>query len=333
MKKKRILTGDRPTGKLHLGHYVGSLVNRVKLQHEYETFLIVADLHMLTTRTVLEKLRETEQNIKNLVLDYLSVGIDPEIVNIYIQSQIPEATELFAIFANLVTVPRAQRVPTLKEVMQDLKITEPSVGLLNYPVLQAADILMVNADLVPVGEDQMPHIEVTREIARKFNSLYGDVFNIPKGMITDIARLVGTDGKAKMSKSLGNCIFLSDDEGTVEKKVMGMYTDPTRIHPSDPGHIKGNPVFIYHNALNSNTEEIEDLKKRYKQGKVSDVEVKEKLAVAINKFLNPIRERRKEYEGDPKIIKKILENGTEKARTEAQKTLGRALKAMKLKYF
>lgn len=331
--KKRILTGDRPTGKLHLGHYVGSLKSRYELQDEYETFLIIADLHMLTTRTGLEKLKETKENVNQMVLDYLSVGIDPEKVNIYIQSQIPEVTELFAIFSNLITVPRAQRVPTLKEVMKDLSITEPSVGLLNYPVLQAADILMANADLVPVGEDQLSHIEVTREIARKFNSLYGEVFNIPEGMVTDMARLVGTDGKAKMSKSLDNCIYLSDDEETVNKKVMSMYTDPTRIHATDPGHVEGNPAFIYHDTFNTNKEEVEDLKERYLKGTVGDVEVKKKLTLAINNFLDPIRERRAKYEGKPELITEILEKGTAEARKVASETLDKALEAMQLKYF
>lgn len=331
--KKRILTGDRPTGKLHLGHYVGTLKSRVELQSEYETFLIVADLHMLTTRTGLEKLKDTKNNIREMVLDYLSVGIDPEIVNIYIQSHVPEATELFTIFANLVTVPRAQRVPSLKEIMKDHAITEPSVGLLNYPVLQAADILMANADLVPVGDDQLSHVEVTREIARKFNSLYGETFNIPEAMITDCARLVGTDGQAKMSKSLNNCIYLSDDEETVNKKIKGMYTDPTRIHATDPGHVEGNPAFIYHDVFNPNIDEVNDLKERYLKGTVGDVEVKTKLAIAINNFLNPIRERRAKYEGKPELIQEILEKGTENARKVARENLDRALEAMKLKYF
>lgn len=331
--KKRILTGDRPTGKLHLGHYVGTLKSRVELQEEYDTFLIIADLHMLTTRTGLEKLRETKDNIREMVLDYLSVGIDPEIVNIYIQSHVPEVTELFTIFANLVTVPRAQRVPSLKEIMKDHEITEPSVGLLNYPVLQAADILMANADLVPVGDDQVPHVEVTREIARKFNSLYGEVFNIPEAMVTDCARLVGTDGQAKMSKSLDNCIYLSDDEETVNKKIKGMYTDPSRVHATDPGHVEGNPAFMYHDAFNPNIDEVNDLKERYVKGTVGDVEVKTKLAIAINNFLEPMRQRRAKFEGKPELIQEILEKGTNNARKIAKENLDRALEAMQLKYF
>ncbi len=331
--KKRILTGDRPTGKLHLGHYVGTLKSRVELQEEYDTFLIIADLHMLTTRTGLEKLRETKDNIREMVLDYLSVGIDPEIVNIYIQSHVPEVTELFTIFANLVTVPRAQRVPSLKEIMKDHEITEPSVGLLNYPVLQAADILMANADLVPVGDDQVPHVEVTREIARKFNSLYGEVFNIPEAMVTDCARLVGTDGQAKMSKSLNNCIYLSDDEETVNKKIKGMYTDPSRVHATDPGHVEGNPAFMYHDAFNPNIDEVNDLKERYVKGTVGDVEVKTKLAIAINNFLEPMRQRRAKFEGKPELIQEILEKGTNNARKIAKENLDRALEAMQLKYF
>lgn len=250
--KKRILTGDRPTGPLHLGHYVGTLKNRVRLQDEYDCFFIMADLHTLTTAFTRDKTSTINERVRGLVLDYLSVGIDPEKSVIYQQSRVPEVAYLSLIFSNLVTVPRAQRVPTLKDVMHDLQIEQPSMGLLNYPVLQAADILMVKANLVPVGRDQESHVEVSREVARDFNRLYGEVFPEPKALIGEVGTLVGTDGQAKMSKSIGNCIYLSDDGETVNKKVKGMYTDPSRIRPTDPGHIKGNPVFIYHDAFNDN---------------------------------------------------------------------------------
>jgi len=328
--KKRILTGDRPTGKLHLGHYVGSLANRVKLQDKYECFFIIADLHMLTTAPEEKKIAQIEENMRQMVLDYLSVGIDPKKSVIYRQSLVPEVTYLSLLFSMLVSVPRCQRVPTLKDVMRDLKIKKPSLGLLTYPVLQAADILMVKAHLVPVGKDQESHVELTREIARRFNEMYGQVFPVPKALIGEVPTLPGTDGKAKMSKSLGNCIYLSDDEKTVREKVMGMYTDPTRIHPTDPGHVEGNPVFIYHDAFNKNKKEVEELKKRYKAGKVGDVEVKEKLAAAINEFLEPIRKRRAEYERQEGLVDEIIKKGSKIAQVEAKKTLGQAKKAMGL---
>ncbi len=329
--RKRILTGDRPTGKLHLGHYVGTLQNRVRLQDEYECFFIVADYHMLTTR--LENLGEIKANIEDMVIDYLSVGIDPVKSTIYVQSLVPEVGNLQLLFSMLISVPRLQRVPTLKEIIRDLKLETASYGLLGYPVLQAADILMVRAHLVPVGRDQASHVEVTREIARRFDDLYGEVFPVPEALIGDVPTLVGTDGKAKMSKSLGNAIYLSDDTKTVERKVMGMYTDPTRLRATDPGHVKGNPVFIYHDAFNTDKEEIDDLKKRYRAGKVGDVEVKRKLIRAINDFLDPIRERRAEFAAKPELITSIIEDGSRRASTEAAETLRLAREAMGLSYF
>jgi len=328
MNKKRILTGDRPTGPLHLGHFVGTLKNRVALQDEYECFFIMADLHTLTTAMNMEKTATINDRIKGLVLDYLSVGIDPNKCIIYQQSKVPEVTYLSTIFSNLVTVPRALRVPTLKEVMHDLHIEQPSLGLLNYPVLQAADILMVKANLVPVGKDQQSHVEVCREIARDFNKNFREVFPIPEALIGEVGTLVGTDGQAKMSKSVGNGIYLSDNENTVKEKVMHMYTDPSRIRPTDPGHVEGNPVFIYHDAFNENKQEVADLKDRYIKGQVGDVEVKEKLAMAINKFLSPIREKRLIYENKNELIQQIIEEGSKKARIEAQKTLNEVLMAM-----
>ena len=327
-KKKRILTGDRPTGPLHLGHFMGTLKNRVALQDEYECFFIMADLHTLTTAMNMEKTATINDRVKALVLDYLSVGIDPNKCTIYQQSKVSEVTYLSTIFSNLVTVPRALRVPTLKEVMHDLHIEQPSLGLLNYPVLQAADILMVKANLVPVGKDQQSHVEVCREIARDFNKNFREVFPIPEALIGEVGTLVGTDGQAKMSKSVGNGIYLSDNENTVKEKVMHMYTDPSRIRPTDPGHVEGNPVFIYHDAFNENKQEVADLKDRYIKGQIGDVEVKEKLALAINKFLTPIREKRAVFKKNDELIQQIIEEGSKKARIEAQKTLNEVLMAM-----
>jgi len=334
--KKRILTGDRPTGKLHLGHYVGSLKNRVKLQEEYETFLIVADLHTLTTKPEKKDTEQLKQNVKDQVLDYLSVGIDPEKVTIYIQSEIPEVTELAIIFGMLTTVPRLDRMPTLKEVMNNAHITIPSYGLLGYPVLQAADILMVRANLVPVGKDQASHLEITKEIARDFNRTYGEVLPIPEALIPkDLSLLPGIDGKLKMSKSAGNDIKLSDSAEEVEKKVMSMYTDPTRIKVTDPGHVENNPVFIYLDAFGDESErsEITSLKERYRAGQVGDIEVKKYLVKILNNFLDPIRKRRAEFEKQPELVDRILKGGTQKAREEAKKTLTEVKKAMKLDYF
>ncbi|MBU0534037.1 MAG: tryptophan--tRNA ligase [Candidatus Omnitrophica bacterium] len=331
--RKRILTGDRPTGKLHLGHYVGSLRNRVKLQEEYECFFIIADLHTLTTKSDPQSIGTVSQNIKDLVLDYLSVGIDPEKSTIFVQSKIPEISEFAILLSMLVSISRLERIPTLKDMIKALKIENPSYGLLGYPVIQAADILVVRANLVPVGKDQESHVELTREIARRFNGLYGEVFPETKALIGDVATLVGTDGKAKMSKSLNNCIYLSDSPETVKTKVMKMYTDPTRIHPTDPGHVKGNPVFTYHDVFNKNKKEVEELKERYKKGTVGDVEVKQKLNNALKEFLAPIREKRNQFENNSGLVEEILNKGAKKTKTEAKETLRLVKKAMGLDYY
>jgi tryptophanyl-tRNA synthetase len=330
MERKRILTGDRPTGKLHLGHYVGSLANRVRLQDEYECFFIVADLHTLTTKPEKENIEQLSENVHSAVLDYLSVGIDPKKSVIYLQSAVPEVTELSLFFQNLITVPRLSRVPSLKEMAQNAHIEEMPFGLLGYPVLQAADILLPRAHLVPVGKDNEAHVEVTREIARRFNFLYGETFPVPEVMISEYGSLVGTDGNAKMSKSLSNAIFLSDDEKAVQKRVMSMYTDPKRVRADIPGTVEGNPVFIYHDAFNPNKAEVEDLKARYRAGTVGDVEVKEKLAGAINAFLDPIRARRAYYESQKGLVEEIIYEGTMRMREEAHITLSMAKKAMGL---
>jgi tryptophanyl-tRNA synthetase len=331
-RRKRILTGDRPTAEgFHLGNYVGSLANRVKLQHEYDTFILQADLHLLTTRT--SNLEEIQRNIRGMALDYLAVGLDPDKCTFYVQSLVPEVLELLWLFMALVGVPRAQRIPTLKEQVRDLKLESASMALLAYPILQAADILMVKGDCVPVGKDQLSHIELTREIARRFNDGFGPVFPIPEGLIGDVPTLPGIDGRAKMGKSLGNAIFLTDDAETVTGKVMRMYTDPTRIHATDPGHLRGNPVFIYHDIFNPDREEVEDLKRRYRRGKVGDVEVKQRLARALNAFLDPIRERRAYYEARKGFVEEMLLQGTKRARAECQRTLEEAREAMGLTYF
>ncbi|MCL5950669.1 MAG: tryptophan--tRNA ligase [Chloroflexi bacterium] len=330
MNKGRILTGDRPTGPLHLGHYVGTLANRVRLQDEYEVFLIVADYHALTRHVERDHVVSTREFTRDLVLDYLAVGVDPEKATIYVQSDVPSVCELHLLFSMLTAVPRLERVPTLKEVMDDEHLENPSYGLLGYPVLQAADILHVKANLVPVGKDQESHVEVTRELARRFNYLYGEVFPEPQALIGEVPTLLGTDGKAKMSKSIGNTIFLSDEAAAVEQKVRGMYTDPTRIRADIPANPEGNPVFQYHDAFNPDRAEVEELKERYRQGKVGDVEVKKKLAVALNTFLDPIRERRAYYAARPQVLEDILAAGAAKVRPISQATLTEAREAMGL---
>ncbi|MEK7682570.1 MAG: tryptophan--tRNA ligase [Chloroflexota bacterium] len=328
MNRKRILTGDRPTGQLHLGHYVGSLQNRLRLQDSYECFFIIADLHTLTTRPEKEYIREVGENVRDLVLDYLSVGIDPERSVIFVQSGVAETFELNLIFEMLITVPRLERLPSLKDMARDANLEAIPFGLLGYPVLQAADILLPRATLVPVGKDNEAHVEVSREIARRFNRLYGEVFPIPDSLIGDVPTLVGTDGQAKMSKSLNNAIFLADDAETVAAKVMRMYTDPKRVSADIPGTVEGNPVFAYHDAFNADKDEVADLKDRYRKGKVGDVEVKKKLIRALNEFLEPIRERRSRF--DRSKVEQLLAEGTQRARSEAQETMRLVREAMGL---
>lgn len=330
--KERILTGDRPTGRLHLGHLVGSLLHRVKLQDHYDTILVVADLHVLTTRPTATDIREMAGHVRGVVLDYLAAGIDPQKTTIYLQSAIPEVYELNTLLQNLVTVSRLWRVPSIKEMARDAQIDEPSLpyGLLGYPVLQAADILLAKAHRVPVGRDNVAHVEVAREIARRFNVLYGAVFPEPEALVSDVPTLVGTDGQGKMSKSRGNVILLSDDEATVTAKVMAMYTDPARVRADVPGTVEGNPVFIYHDIFNSDRAEVEDLQRRYRAGRVGDVEVKTRLAVALNRYLAPIRERMAIAEGRPGSIDAILGEGIERMRAIARETMGDVRAAMGL---
>ncbi len=330
MDRKRILTGDRPTGRLHLGHYVGSLRNRVALQDEYECFFIIADLHTLTTRPEKEYLVQLADNIRQTVLDYLAVGIDPDRATIFVQSAIRETYELNTLFSMLVSVPRLERMPTLKEMAKAARLEAMPFGLLGYPVLQAADILLPRAHLVPVGKDNESHVELTREIARRFNHLYSTVFPVPEALIGEVPTLVGTDGQAKMSKSLNNAIYLSDDAKTVERKVMSMFTDPNRVRADIPGRVGGNPVFIYHDAFNPDQDEVNDLKDRYRRGKVGDVEVKKKLARVLNTMLDPIRERRARFEARTHLVEDILNEGNRRMRAEAAETMRLVRDAMDL---
>ncbi|MBD3365876.1 tryptophan--tRNA ligase [candidate division WWE3 bacterium] len=329
--QKRILTGDNATGKLHIGHYVGSLQNRVKLQHDYETFIIIADMHALAYPKYVKNPETVARSVLEVTMGNLAIGMVPEKTYFFPESAIPEIYELGIIFSMLVSHNRALRNPTLKEEIRDKNMGDKfSVGFINFPILQAADILCVNADLVPVGEDQVPHVELTREIARRFNSYYGETFVEPEPLVGETARLVGLDGNAKMSKSLGNTIYLNEPEESLKKKVMSMYTDPNRIHPTDPGTVEGNPVFIYHDAFNPNKEEVADLKKRYREGSVGDVEVKEKLYKALSDFLAPVREKYAYYEGHLEEVQEIIEAGTVKTRKEAQETLAKVKERLKL---
>jgi tryptophanyl-tRNA synthetase len=328
---KRILTGDRPTGPLHLGHYVGSLQNRVKLQNEYETYVLIADVQALTDN--FEHPEQLADNLYQVALDYLAVGLDPEKGRIVVQSMVPELAELTIYFMNLVTVATLERNPTVKEEIKQRNFVKGvPVGFWSYPISQAADITIFKADLVPVGEDQLPMIEQAREIVRRFNRLYGKVLIEPRAMLGAMARLPGTDGGAKMSKSIGNCIYLGDSPEAVRKRVMSMYTDPTRIHPTDPGHVEGNPVFTYHDVFNPNKAEVDDLKERYRAGTVGDVEVKQRLYEALETFLAPVRQRRIEFAAHPKRVYEIIMEGTRRGRALAQATMEEVRTAMKIAY-
>ena len=345
--EKIILTGDRPTGRLHVGHYVGSLRRRVELQNSGEfdkIYIMIADAQPLTDN--FDNPEKVRQNIIEVALDYLSVGLDPAKSNLFIQSQIPELTELTFFYANLVTVSRLQRNPTVKNEikLRDFEASIP-VGFFTYPISQAADITAFKATVVPVGEDQLPMIEQTREIVRKFNSIYDEVLVEPEVLLPEneaCMRLPGTDGKAKMSKSLVNCIYLSDDEKTVKQKVMSMYTDPTHIQITDPGHIEGNTVFTYLDAFSKpgHFEEylpeyasLEELKAHYQRGGLGDVKIKKFLNNVLQEELNPIRARRKEFEKDIPMVYDILKEGSEAAREAAAQTLSEVKSAMRINYF
>ena len=332
MKKKDILvTGDRPTGNLHLGHYVGTLENRIKLQNQFDCFFLIADLHMLTTHN--EKVDELRLNIESLVTDWISVGLDPNNSCFYLQSLVPEINELTLLLSMICSVPRVQRIPTLKEKTSQLGDNENySLGLLSYPILMSADILIFNANKVPVGEDQLSHVELARELSRRFNSLYGYTITEPEPLISKFSRLVGIDGKSKMSKSLNNCIYLIDNQEEVNKKVMKMFTDPNRTSPDIPGKVEGNPVFIYHDIFNQNKAEVDEFKERYRKGKIGDVEVKKSLAKNINLFLEPIRERRSHLKKNRSEIFDIIMDGSTRARKLAKENIDRIKDSMKISF-
>ena len=331
--KKTILTGDRPTGRLHLGHYIGSLQNRVRLQAECNQFIMIADMQALTDNA--DNPEKVRKNILEVALDYLSVGIDPKISTIFIQSLIPELSELTMYYLNLVTLARLQRNPTVKtEIRQKGFEKSLPMGFLVYPVSQAADITAFKAQLVPVGEDQLPMLEQTNEIVRKFNNTYKvQVLVECEAVSSNVVRLAGTDGGAKMGKSLNNAIYLSDDSEDVKKKVMSMMTDPNHLRVEDPGEVEGNPVFDYLDAFDEDKTGLDELKKHYKKGGVGDVEVKKRLIEVLEKFLTPIREKRTEFEKKPEEVMEILKNGSKKAQVVAAQTLREVKDAMNINYF
>ncbi|GAX08799.1 tryptophanyl-tRNA synthetase [Secundilactobacillus silagincola] len=334
--KKIILTGDRPTGKLHIGHYVGSLQNRVKLQNsgDYESYIMIADQQALT-----DNARDPEKIRNSLIqvaLDYLAVGIDPKKSTILVQSQIPALSELTMHYLNLVTVSRLERNPTVKtEIKQKQFGQSVPAGFFIYPVSQAADITAFKATTVPVGEDQEPMLEQTREIVRSFNSIYGEVLVEPEGYFPPEGegRIPGLDGNAKMSKSLNNAIYLSDDADTVQKKVMSMYTDPTHVHVEDPGHVEGNTVFTYLDIFDDDKQKVADLKAQYQHGGLGDVKIKRYLNDVLQAVLDPIRARRAQYEQDIPGVYQILKDGSEKANQVANQTLKEVVEKMGLNYF
>ncbi|GMQ94982.1 MAG: tryptophan--tRNA ligase [Patescibacteria group bacterium] len=330
--KKIVFTGDRPTGRLHLGHYVGSIVSRVELQEKYKQYVMIADVQALTDN--FDNPAKVRNSVPEIAIDYLSVGIDPAKTTIFIQSQVPEIAELTLYLLNLVTLARLKRNPTVKDEMKQKGFGEDvPAGFLTYPINQAADILAFKANAVPVGKDQLPMLEQANEIAHKFNSIYGKVFEKIYPIISRAPRLAGIDGKAKMSKSLGNAIYLSDTPEEIEHKVMSMYTDPNHVHVSDPGEVRGNIVFEYLDAFDNNKEELEELKGRYERGGLGDVEIKKRLIGILYELLTPIREKREHLEKDPKYVMEILKEGTKESRRVAQKTLAEVRAAMQLQYF
>ena len=333
MEKKRIVTGDRPTGKLHIGHYFGSLINRVKLQDEYEQYILVADVQALTDN--FNNPEKVRNNVRELVIDYLSCGIDPEKTTIYIQSLIPETAELTVFYSNLVTISRLSRNPTVKtEIAQKKHLFGESVtyGFLGYPVSQAADITVLDGEIVPAGEDQEPLIEQCREIVRKFNSIYGEVLKEPEIYLSKNKRIKGLDGNEKMGKSLGNAIYISDSEEEITKKVMGAKTDPNRIKKDDLGNPDICMVYYYHKLFNYG-KDCKTVCEECKAGKRGCVACKKELAKTITEYLKPMREKRKYLEQHPEIIDKVLIEGTKKAREEAKKIMKKVKKSMMLDYF
>ena len=322
----------RPTGKLHIGHLAGALHNWVTLQEQFDCFYFVADWHALTSHFA--DTGEIVESALDNVADWIGAGIDPERSTLFVQSMVPEHAELYLLLQMVTPVPWLERVPTYKEQIDQLSERDLSnIGFLGYPLLQTADVIMYDASFVPVGDDQVPHLELSREVVRRFHNFFGEVFVEPQAMLmpSGQSRLPGLDNR-KMSKSYGNAIDLSDDADTVRKKIRAMYTDPKRIRADIPGTVEGNPVFTYHDAFNPNAEEIADLKARYREGKVGDVEVKTKLAAAVNAMLEPIRERRNAALARPGYIREVLVEGSRKARAVARQTMERVRNAVKLQY-
>ncbi|MGQ0732885.1 MAG: tryptophan--tRNA ligase [Acidobacteriota bacterium] len=327
---KRVVSGMRPTGKLHLGHLVGALQNWEQLQARYQCFYFVADWHALTSAYA--DTRDIVESALDNVADWIGAGIDPERSTLFVQSRVPEHAELYLLLQMVTPIPWLERVPTYKEQIEQLADKDlSSIGFLGYPLLQTADVIIYDADFVPVGDDQVPHLELSREVVRRFNNFYGDVFIEPQPLLTPTPRLPGLDNR-KMSKSYGNTIDLADDAEAVRKKVRQMYTDPKRVRADIPGTVEGNPVFLYHDAFNPNRDEVEELKARYRAGKVGDVEVKTKLAIAINHLLDPIRERRRAALSRPGDIRDVLLEGSRRAREMAGETMSRVRTAVKLTY-
>ncbi len=331
---KKIITGDRPTGKLHLGHYFGSLQSRVKMQYDYDTYILIADVQALTDN--FDNPDKVRRNVKELALDYLAAGIDPKHTHIYIQSLIPEVAELTVYFSNLVSVSRLYRNPTTKhEVNQKKELFGDkgegiTYGFLGYPVSQAADIAALDGEVVPVGDDQLPHLEQAREIVRKFNNIYGDTFKEPEAYLSSTPRIKGLDGNEKMSKSLNNCIYLSDDEETITKKVMSAVTDPNKIKKDDPANPDVCMVYYYHKLINNN---LDTICSECKKGERGCVTCKKELANALSLYLKPIQERRKYYEEHPEEVEKILKEGTEATRLRVKEVMKKVRENMKLDYF
>lgn len=330
---KNVLTGDRPTGKLHLGHFVGSIQNRIKLQNEADrSFYMIADIQGLTDNA--NNPQKVRDNVIEVVLDNLACGLDPKKTTMFIQSEVPEIAELTVIFLNLVTLARLKRNPTVKDEMKQKGFGEDvPTGFLCYPISQAADILFAHANLIPVGEDQLPVIEQVNEIVDTFNRYYGETFMRVKHLVGDTPRLIGTDGGMKMGKSLNNGIYLSDSLEIISKKVMSMYTDPKHIHVEDPGQVEGNVVFTYLDIFDLNKEEVQKLKKQYKKGGLGDVVIKKRLIEVLENIIKPIRTKREELAKNPQEIMRILEEGTNKARTLAKETMSEIRKVMKINYF
>ncbi|MBA3661604.1 MAG: tryptophan--tRNA ligase [Gammaproteobacteria bacterium] len=351
--KPRLLTGDTPTGRLHLGHWVGSVENRVALQGDFECFFIIANIHAFTTR--LEKSAEIHQSVMDIAIDYLAAGIDPTRSTIFIQSEVPAISELTFLLSMLVPYPRLMRNPTIKDEIRDKGLGDNySFGFLLYPIGQIADILAFRPAVVPVGEDQVPHVELTREVARKFNQLYchvdphtadqdyvkqGGIFPIVETKLGRTKRLVGTGGPdaqghlLKMSKSLNNTIMLGDTPDEIKKKVMNMYTDPKRLKATDKGSVENNPLWIFHETFNTDRSWVEDAKYRYAQGEIGDVECKKKLIEVLVALIEPMQLRRKQFEADLHYVKTVLQDGCEKARVSANQTLNLVKEAMHQRYF